>query len=151
MIAILASGRSDPGRTREANEDAFTRVSPEDPVVCERKGHLLAVADGLGGHAAGEVASAATLQGLVEAYFAPTSPSRVEPALQRAMQAANLRVHERARQDPRYHQMQSTLSCIVLAGDSGFIGHVGDSRVYQVRAGQIKQLTNDHSEAAELV
>jgi protein phosphatase len=151
MIAIRASGRSDPGRTREANEDAFARVTPEDPALCEKKGHLLAVADGLGGHAAGEVASATTLQGLVEAYYAPTSPSRVEPALQRAIQAANLRVHERSRADPRYRAMQSTLSCLVLAGGHGYVGHVGDSRVYHLREGRLAQLTVDHSEAAELV
>lgn len=151
MIVILAAGRSEVGRTREVNEDAFTRVTPEDPLVGERKGHLLAVADGLGGHAAGEVASATALQGLVEAYFASTSPSRVEPALQRAIQAANLRVHERSRQDARYRAMQSTLSCLVLTGASGYVGHVGDSRIYQLRDGRLTQLTSDHSEAAELV
>lgn len=151
MIVIRGSGRSDPGRTREANEDAFAQVTPEDPVLVERKGHLLAVADGLGGHAAGEVASATTLDALVEAYFAPTSPSRVEPALQRAIQAANLRVHDRSRQDPRWQAMQSTLSCLVLAGSFGYVGHVGDSRVYHLREGRLVQLTSDHSEAAELV
>ena len=151
MIGIEAAGRSHSGRVRPENEDHHALVTPSDPALRERKGHLLVVADGLGGHEAGQVASATAVHGLVDAYYASTSPSRVEPALQHAVQVANLRVHAVARQNSSYRSMQTTLSSLVLAGASAYIAHVGDSRIYLIRAGTLTQLTNDHSEAAELV
>lgn len=151
MIAIASAGRSESGRAREDNEDALALITPEDPAIRERKGHLVAIADGLGGHEAGQVASTTAVLGLVDAYYAPTSPARVEPALQHAVQAANLRVHNHARRDPSYRSMQTTLSCLALAGSSAYVAHVGDSRIYLVRDGTLTQLTSDHSEAAELI
>jgi len=151
MIVVEAAGLSVTGRVREENEDGFVQLTPSDPLVSERKGSLLAVADGLGGHAAGQVASATALKGLVEAYYAPTSPSRVEPALQRAFQVANLKVHDASRGDELLRSMQTTLSCVALVNTGAFLGHVGDSRVYLHRDGQLSQLTGDHSEAAELI
>jgi len=151
MIQIEAAGRSVSGQVREINEDALALVSPEDEPLLERKGHLVAIADGLGGHEAGQVAGATAVQAVVGAYFAPTSPGRVEPALQRAVQTANLRVHDLARREPSYRSMQTTLSCLALAGALAYVAHVGDSRVYLLRGGALTQLTSDHSEAAELV
>lgn len=151
MIEVIAAGRSVSGRLRTENEDNYRLVLPSDLSLTDKKGHLIAIADGLGGHEAGQVASATALEGLVEAYYASTSPSRVEPALQRAVQAANLRVHDQARRNPEYRGMQTTLSCVALAGASAFLAHVGDSRVYLLREGALSQLTDDHSEAAELV
>ncbi|MGH2459051.1 MAG: PP2C family protein-serine/threonine phosphatase [Chloroflexota bacterium] len=151
MIAIAAAGRSASGRVRENNEDSLASVSPEDPTVLDRKGHLLAIADGLGGHAAGQVASATAIAGLVGAYYAPTSPARVEPALQHAVQAANLKVHHAAQGDPSYRSMQTTLSCLAIVGASAYLAHVGDSRIYRLRGDTLTQLTSDHSEAAELI
>ncbi|SRR5579884_2057989 len=151
MIEVIAAGRSVSGRLRTENEDNYRLVTPSNLALCERKGHLFAIADGLGGHEAGQVASAIAIDGLVEAYYAPTSPSRVEPALQHAVQVANLRVHDHSRRSPEYRGMQTTLSCIALAGASAYLAHVGDSRVYLLRAGSLRQLTDDHSEAAELV
>jgi protein phosphatase len=151
MIEVLAAGRSTSGRSREINEDSHVVVSPDEPTLRERKGHLIAIADGLGGHEAGQVASATAIQALVEAYYAPTSPSRVEPALQHAVQVANLKVHEVARGNLEYRGMQTTLSCLVLAGGFAYLAHVGDSRIYLKRSDSLSVLTNDHSEAAELV
>lgn len=151
MIAIAAAGRSVSGRVRENNEDSLASVSPEDTTILERKGHLLAIADGLGGHEAGQVASATAIAGLVGAYYAPTSPARVEPALQHSVQAANLKVHSAAQRDPSYRSMQTTLSCLALVGVSAYVAHVGDSRIYLLRGDTLTQLTNDHSEAAELI
>ena len=151
MIEVLVAGRSTAGRSREINEDSLTVVTPDEPAVRERKGHLIAIADGLGGHEAGQVASATAIHALVEAYFAPTSASRVEPALQHAIQVANLKVHEAARRIPDYRGMQTTMSVLVLAGGFAYVAHVGDSRVYLKRSGKLSVLTSDHSEAAELV
>lgn len=151
MISVVAAALSVSGRVREVNEDSHILITPEEPIVRQRKGHLAAVADGLGGHAAGQVASATAVEGLAGTYYAPTSPARVEPALQHAVQAANLKVHNAARRDPGFRSMQTTLSCLALAGSFAYVAHVGDSRVYLSRGGSFTQLTNDHSEAAELV
>jgi protein phosphatase len=151
MIQVIAAGLSTPGRVREHNEDAHAVISPEDPMLIERKGHLLAIADGLGGLEAGEVASATAIRSVVDTYYAATSPSRIEPALNHAVQVANLKVHENARANPRHRGMQTTLTCLALSGRSAYIAHVGDTRVYLRRGRAISQLTNDHSEAAELV
>jgi serine/threonine protein phosphatase PrpC len=126
-------------------------VQPEDPAVGERKGHLIVVADGLGGHAAGQVASATAVRALADAYYSASSPSRVEPALHHAVRVANLRVHDASQRNPDYRSMQTTLTCLVLAGSSAYVAHVGDSRAYHWREGTLTQLTEDHSEAAELV
>ncbi len=151
MIEVSAAGLSTPGRVRDHNEDSHAVVSPEDPVLIGRKGHLLAVADGLGGLDAGEVASATAIRAVVETYYAPTSPSRVEPALQHAVQVANMKVHESARSVAGRRSMQTTLTCLALAGASAYVAHVGDTRVYLRREETLTQLTMDHSEAAELV
>jgi protein phosphatase len=126
MIEVVAAGVSTPGRVREHNEDCHAVVSPEDPTLIERKGHLLAIADGLGGLNSGEVASATAIRSIVESYYAPTSPSRVEPALNHAVQVANLKVHDGARGNPGQRGMQTTLTCLVLAGRSAYIAHVAD-------------------------
>lgn len=151
MIAIVAAGRSESGRVRADNQDALALIIPDDPSVRERKGHLAVVADGLGGHAAGQVASATAVRELVAAYYAPTSSARVESALQHAIQAANIRIHALAHREPAYRSMQTTVSCLVLAGAFAYLAHVGDSRIYLLRDGVLTQLTNDHSEAAELI
>src|SRR5438105_3774533 len=151
MTEVTAASLSTPGRVRSQNEDAHAVVSPEDPIVLARKGHLLAVADGLGGLDAGEVASATAIQAVVESYYSQTSPARIEPALHHAVQMANLKVHESARSAPNRRSMQTTLTCLALAARSAYVAHVGDTRVYLWRAGKLSQLTDDHSEAAELV
>jgi protein phosphatase len=125
---------------------------PDDPDVLAGKGALFAVADGLGGHAAGEVASRAALDALVGEYYSPRAPHRVEAAMQQAVQAANLRVYALAHgADPTLHGMQTTLAAVVLAGRHAYVAHAGDSRVYLLRNGEFTQLTADHSEAAELL
>jgi protein phosphatase len=151
MLEVIAAGLSTPGRVREHNEDSHAVVSPEEPGLLQRKGHLLAIADGLGGLNAGEVASATAIRAVVDSYYAPTSPGRIEPALQHAVQMANLKVHEAARTNPAHRAMQTTLTCLVLAGQFAYVAHVGDTRVYLVRSNDLTLLTNDHSEAAELV
>ena len=151
MIEVAAAGLSTSGQVRDENEDAHVIVCPEDPVVRERRGYLTAIADGLGGQNAGQVASATALRALVDAYYAPTAASRVEPALQHATQVANLRVHDASRANADFRGMQTTLSALVLAGTAAYVAHVGDSRVYHWRRGVLTAVTTDHSEAAELV
>jgi protein phosphatase len=151
VLAVEASGLTDAGPHRESNEDTIGCFAPPDPLVLERKGFLYVVADGLGGHNAGEVASSTAVARLGEEYYSPSNHTRIEPALRQAVQAANLRIHELTHRNPEYRSMETTLSAIAIAGMQAYIAHIGDSRIYHWRAGRLTQLTSDHSEAAELV
>jgi serine/threonine protein phosphatase PrpC len=150
-LELEAGGLTDAGPHRDTNEDSIGSFAPSDPLALERKGYLYVVADGLGGHNAGEVASSSAVARLGEEYCSPSSPTRIEAALRQAVQAANLRIHELTHRHAEYRSMETTLSAVAIAGPQAYIAHVGDSRVYHWRAGQLTQLTSDHSEAAELV
>ena len=151
MLELVASGLTDPGPHRETNEDSIGDFAPSDPLALQRKGYLYVVADGLGGHNAGEVASSSAVATLGEEYYSPSNHTRIEPALRQAVQAANLRIHELTHRNPEYRSMETTLSALAIAGSQAYIAHIGDTRVYHWRAGRLNQLTSDHSEAAELV
>jgi PPM family protein phosphatase len=148
MLDVDAAGLTDPGPHRETNEDAIGAFAPAGD---SRKGFLYVVADGLGGHNAGEVASATAVQTLGHEYYSPSSHHRIEPALRQAVQAANLRVHNLAHKHEQYATMETTLTAVALAGAHAYIAHIGDCRVYHWREARLTQLTADHSEAAELV
>jgi serine/threonine protein phosphatase PrpC len=127
---------SDTGRKRRHNEDAF---------VCEPP--LLAIADGMGGARAGEVASGLAASALQEHTGEQGSSEQRVVAL---IQEANKRVYERSREDAALSGMGTTLT-LALVGDARVaIGHVGDSRAYLIRDGVLKQITEDHSLVAEL-
>ena len=143
---------SRPGLVRQNNEDTLASRVPDDPAVLSNKGALFVVADGVGGMMAGEVASEAAVESFVAEYYSPRAAHQVEAALRQAAQAANLRVYNLAHgQNADWHGMQTTLSALALSGQTAYLAHVGDSRVYHWRDGTLTQLTNDHSEAAELL
>jgi serine/threonine protein phosphatase PrpC len=150
-LELEAGGLTDAGPHRTNNEDSIGCFVPADPLALQRKGYLYVVADGLGGHNAGEVASSSAVARLGEEYYSPSNHTRIEPALRQAVQAANLRIHELVHRNPDYRSMETTLSAVAIAGTQAYIAHVGDSRIYHWRAGRLSQLTADHSEAAELV
>lgn len=151
MLELEAAGLTDAGRHRETNEDSIGCFAPGDQLTLERKGYLYVIADGLGGHSAGEVASSSAVATMRDEYYSPSNHTRIEPALRQAVQAANLRIHELTHRNPEYRSMETTLSAVAIAGAQAYIAHIGDTRVYHWRAGKLTQLTSDHSEAAELV
>ena len=151
MLELESCGLTEAGPHRETNEDSIGCFAPPDALSLERKGYLYVVADGLGGHAAGEVASSSAVARLGEEYFSPSNHTRIEPALRQAVQAANLRIHELTHRHPEYRSMETTLTSVVIAGAQAYVAHIGDTRVYHWRDGRLTQLTADHSEAAELV
>jgi PPM family protein phosphatase len=136
-------GETNTGRKRRRNEDAF---------VCEPP--LFAVADGMGGAQAGEIASslaAAALSGALKEGDNITAPAAVLLVVQ-LIQEANRRVHERATHDSAASGMGTTMTVALVGSDGDVaIGHVGDSRAYRLRGGVLVQLTDDHSLVAELV
>jgi len=134
---LVAAGVTDVGRVRDGNEDAFIDQS-------NRLG-LVAVADGMGGHRAGEVASATALESL-RAAVASGQP------LRDAIEGANDAVLEKSVSDQELHGMGTTLTAGMLGSDGYLVvGHVGDSRAYLVRDGKLEQLTEDHSLVGELL
>ncbi len=128
---------TDPGRKRRQNEDAFVVRPP-----------LFAIADGMGGARAGEIASALAAGALNDADEVGGGLERVR----QLVQEANRRVHERASNDPSTSGMGTTMTVALIepTGDVTF-GHVGDSRAYVLRGETLEQLTDDHSLVAELV
>ena len=156
--AIRFFAATDVGNVREHNEDNF---------LVDKKLSLFMVADGMGGHAAGEVASAIAVRTiheeikrerelLTDFVAGSRGASRVTnkdilALLEHAVQRACSRIHEEAQADPQKRGMGTTLSCLLILGGRGFIGHVGDSRIYMVRGGAVQQVTEDHTVFNELI
>jgi protein phosphatase len=150
-MRLSVAGSTDVGLKRTHNEDAFLLL-PEEQLFC--------VADGMGGHASGEVASRLAVEEMAE-FFRLTGrddeatwPWREDPARRRdenrvltGVKLANLRIFERAQSDERLRGMGTTLVCAHFepGGEAVIVGHVGDSRAYLWRAGSLRQLTEDHS------
>ncbi len=146
---------TDVGKVRDHNEDNF---------LVDPKLNLFVVADGMGGHAAGEVASAIAVNtmrdvvqqnsDLIEAFREDSriaSNSDVLNLLEHAVQKACAEIHEMAEKDAEKRGMGTTLSGLLVIGSRGFIAHVGDSRIYLLRGGRVVQLTEDHSLINELI
>ncbi|MGH2897366.1 MAG: Stp1/IreP family PP2C-type Ser/Thr phosphatase, partial [Solirubrobacteraceae bacterium] len=131
------AAKTDTGRKRRRNEDAFVLAPP-----------LFAVADGMGGAQAGEVASKLAAAALEDTDAGRlTGPAKVASLIQEA----NRRVHERSSSDPTTSGMGTTMTVALVEDGGVVIGHVGDSRAYLVRGGQIEQITEDHSLVNELL
>jgi putative nucleotidyltransferase with HDIG domain len=143
---LLVSQRSDVGCIRENNEDQVAAEKGRDP----EQGVLLLVADGMGGAAAGEVASGLAVETVRDAFFRGRERFGPGEALKRAVTLANEAVCERANSDPELEGMGTTLTAVVVVGSEAVVGHVGDSRAYLVSGGEIGILTRDHTLAAEL-
>jgi serine/threonine protein phosphatase PrpC len=148
-LKIEVAGHTDVGRKRSHNEDSFA-------VIAEYG--LYVVADGMGGHASGEVASRMAIDTLRE-FFSETSddPEKTWPykmdrskgyeenRLITGIKLSNLRIFQTAKENPNQRGMGTTLAALFAVEDGIYIAHVGDSRVYRVRDGKMIQLTEDHS------
>ncbi|MHB9099354.1 MAG: Stp1/IreP family PP2C-type Ser/Thr phosphatase [Syntrophales bacterium] len=151
----LAVGQTDVGILRKSNEDAFS-LAPDKS--------LLVVADGMGGHASGEVASRMAVDA-IRNYFNDAASGGKAPLigtydddftettnrLASAVRLANMAIYEAARGNVQWRGMGTTVVCALLHNRKLSIAHVGDSRLYLIRAGDIEQLTDDHSVVAEQV
>jgi PPM family protein phosphatase len=141
MMRVHAAGRTDVGQVRDVNEDAY-HVGDS----------VFAVADGMGGHVAGEVASHTALQpigALDGRVFGDAAQARA--ALRDAIVAANDAVVSKAADDPSYQGMGTTLTAVLVEGRRAHIAHVGDSRAYLFRDGDFAQLTTDHTLVQRLI
>jgi protein phosphatase len=140
---------SEPGDVRPHNEDfagAYALTTPDD---AWDRGPLFVVCDGLGGHAAGEVASRAAVEAALGIWTAP-DPRPPPQALRAAARAANAAVFDAAL-ERRQRGMATTFTALTLAGCQAVVAHVGDSRCYLVRRGSCTQMTADHSRVGEML
>ncbi len=176
-LEVDVAALSDRGRVRENNEDAYAvfrmgrfleRVEsniPEDDLPSRRDvaGHLLIVADGLGGHEAGDVASRTALITALQQIMAsprwalqlddPTTREAEIRALQERVRGYLLRVHatlhRAAEADKRLAGMGTTLTGLYAIGSDAFVMHVGDSKAFRLRGAELRQMTHDHTVAQE--
>ncbi len=139
---------SDVGHVRPQNEDRGRCVRPGDPATLAQRGVLVLVADGMGGHRAGDVASTTAADVVSETYYA--APGTPRQALGRAFVLANARIWAAARAQDR-EGMGTTCTALAVWGGEAVWAHVGDSRLYRRRAGRIDRLTTDHSVVEEMV
>lgn len=132
------------GMVREKNEDYF---------YIDEKDHVLfVVADGMGGYKAGEVASKMAVETLVSEFkTAVDEGGSVDVLMKEALQKANDQVYDLATSDRDYENMGTTVTAAVFKEDMVYFAHIGDSRAYYIKNGQMQQLTKDHSLVAEMV
>lgn len=140
---------SDTGLRRRNNQDSYTVQFSSGADDWRRRGHLLIVADGMGGHAVGELASKMAVDSIPLTYFKSRTESIAE-ALAEAIEKANSDIYQRGSENRDFNRMGTTCVALVLGPQGAIVGHVGDSRCYRVRGDQIEQLTFDHSLEWEL-
>ena len=166
-VIVHVFGRTDVGRTREHNEDAFvvadltTGNATLQPEVRTHelgdRGSLFMVADGMGGAAAGEIASAMAIEVVLREFTETLTaaeapePSTYAAGLKRATAAANSEIHTFALEHPEFRGMGTTATIAALLGDTLFLAQVGDSRAYLVRDGVALQITKDQSLMQKLI
>lgn len=150
LLRLDVAQLTDVGRKRDHNEDNMAYVIPKDPQVMAYKGALFIVADGMGGHAAGEVASEIAVDTVSNAYYQDDNDD-VRTSLLQAIRRANAAIHQRAAENMLRSGMGTTCVAAVLRGNVAYIANVGDSRAYLVRKAQIRQVSQDHSWVAEQV
>ena len=140
---------SDIGLRRKNNQDSYTVQFSSTSEDWERRGHLLLVADGMGGHAVGELASKMAVDSIPLTYFKSRTES-ISEALTDAIEKANGQIYQRGMENRDFNRMGTTCVALVLCSQGAIVGHVGDSRCYRVRGDRIEQLTFDHSLEWEL-
>jgi len=143
-MRLEVGSRSDVGRVREFNEDSIGVYRPTDAQERARKGELFLVADGMGGHASGEIASRLAVDSVLRSFGTWTGDD-VAAILVAAVQQANAEIFAHGGGQDGLARMGTTCVGALLRGSELHVVNVGDSRAYRVRAGQIEQLSRDHS------
>ncbi len=138
MTALKSAARTDPGRVRQNNEDAF---------LADPDRGIFLVVDGIGGHAAGEKAAAIAVERIRARLERQTGAPELR--IREAIALANNEILAAARSNPEWKGMACVLTLALVENGSAFIGHVGDSRLYLIRRGEIRKLTRDHSPVGE--
>ncbi len=147
---IKFAAKTDMGQVRENNEDKFEFYEPEAPEILAARGCLYAVADGIGGAQAGQIASETMLKKLIANYYDSAAPDLVN-ALYDAIVNTNDYIYSLAQMIPERNGMGTTLTGVIFIEDRVVVAQVGDSRAYLIRDGAVRQVTLDHSWVEEQV
>ena len=135
---------TDVGIRRSHNQDAHATLLASDEQQWQERGHLFLVADGMGAHAVGELASELAAGIIPHTYHKQAAQSGV-PSLRKAFIEANATIHAKGQQNPEFSGMGTTTTALLIRPEGAWVGHVGDSRAYRIRDGQIEQMSFDHS------
>ncbi|MGH8582305.1 MAG: PP2C family protein-serine/threonine phosphatase [Gammaproteobacteria bacterium] len=146
---IEAGVASDVGCERTENEDRMVYFEPEDPVQRARQGACAVLADGMGGHMGGAYASRVAVDRVLSAYYAQAG-DRVA-ALRRAFVVANDEIHRLSFSSDEYKGMGATCTACLFDASTAYCAHVGDTRLYLIRGGELRLMTEDHSMVGEMV
>jgi protein phosphatase len=141
---------TDLGMRRTNNQDALAVMVTDDVATWASRGHLLMVADGMGAHAAGELASKIAADNIPHTYF-KRRDLYPPAALRQAIRDANSAIHAKGQSSIGFQGMGTTCSCLVLLPQGALVAHIGDSRVYRLRGQVLEQLTFDHSLVWEMM
>ncbi len=147
---VTVAAKTDLGRVRENNEDKFEYFVSEDLTTLASRGQVFLVCDGMGGHAAGQIASELACKTFIDVYLHhPSTEPNV--AMVSGVQAANRFVVDVGRAIPSRKGMGTTLSGLILIQDQAYAVQVGDSRIYRLRQGELLMLTHDHTWVDEAI
>ena len=141
---LQVASASDVGMRRATNQDNLCVSMASSMEHWQRKGHVFIVADGMGAHAAGELASKLAIDHIPHLYTKYNDTSSPE-AMKRAVQDANAEIHRRGQANEEFHNMGTTCSVLSILPQGAVCAHIGDSRVYRLTQNKIEQLTFDHS------
>src|SRR5262249_46257781 len=147
---ITEAAASDTGMRRSNNQDSHTIVRAANPDAWRLRGHLFMVADGMGAHAVGELASKLACDNIPHHYNKTKTVPPAE-ALPKAYREVGSLIYSRASANRDFQGMGTTCTTLVLLPDGALIAHVGDSRCYRIRRRRIDQLSFDHSMVWELM
>lgn len=147
---IIDAAATDTGMRRSNNQDSYTAVRASHAEAWKQRGHVFMVADGMGAHAVGELASKMACDLLPHNYMKTRSGTPAE-AIVKAFRDVSALIHNRASANRDFQGMGTTCSALLLLPQGALVAHVGDSRVYRIRQNRIDQLSFDHSLAWELV
>lgn len=149
VIELNVVVQSDVGCIRQNNEDSGRFTRPQDSELLRRKGYLAIVADGMGGHASGEVASQMAVEIISREYYA--FQGSVSQSLEHAFKTANRQIYEKAQQNASMHNMGTTCTAVVVKSNKVFYAHVGDSRFYHLKDNTLHQISEDHTWVQEML
>lgn len=149
-LTVTAAVITDPGCVRDNNEDNGLHVKPSMAEDQPARGTLTIVADGMGGHSSGEIASSMAVE-LISRYFYEAETSSPADALRSAIERSSGEIFDSSVSDTKFFGMGTTVVALVIQGNHGYVAHVGDSRLYRLRGETMERMTEDHSQVMEMV
>lgn len=149
-LSVEYSCRSDIGKVRSENQDSYGKFPEDDLDLYSDQGQLFIVADGVGGHSDGKQASSMAVE-VIGNIFSSDGSSNKALLLKNSIEKANKEIFARSSSADILTRMATTCSALLLKGNTGMIGHVGDSRIYKIESGHIELLTTDHTQLQEFI